>query len=504
MRFRTITVSSIVLALWMNTGSVYGGDFDQLLQAVYKIESNLTKMIEQETVARKTQIQKLERKIATTNKDKRSGGITDEQLVEVTSQMAALWAEVEGIKQALGKNSQQLASIDQNSWMEPEVSETQIAQLAEQLAVIDKHIETLVDSRNNKHSESSIKPSGPKTTVKGRMYSYGMVDFSDANSNQSEFALSRAYVTLKSKLNKSTSIRITSDFKSIDDKYNIILKYAYLDWKPTFTAGRAKLRFGLQATQYIDHMNKLWGRRYLDKTVSDGRKFLTSSDLGVSTIVGFGPKSKYGFVSLALLNGTSYSDVHELNNSKDINLVSLVKPLHQSKAFSKSTLLMQFYSGTQNKSLDDLMSIDTTATPLDTTITAVNSSDWKRQIVSVGGLLAWKSIADLGFDMNYITVGEGAGQDAVKKRGISLFATLYMKKLIEQANFMSTLNFFGRVDFYDPNTVNDNDRETYSIIGIESVPMKGFKVALNYRMTNYQDSTRDSKSKIYVNTLFKF
>ena len=38
-------------------------------------------------------------------------------------------------------------------------------------------------------------------------------------------------------------------------------------------------------------MNKLWGRRYLEKTIGDHRQFLTTSDLGAGLMVNLDPVS---------------------------------------------------------------------------------------------------------------------------------------------------------------------------------------------------------------------
>ncbi len=502
------TIKSTVLIILMFTmiglTKASAQDFNALLEAVDKIEASLAKLVQQEAATRDKQIAELKALIEERDAPATTGGVTEEQLIDIMTELAALRVEVAGLRRSLSDNADQLASIDPDSWVSPGASDEQVEMLAQRLASLDEKVETQIISQTKSPAKPVSKPSGPKTAVNGRLYSHGMVGFANGGEGESEFGLSRAYVTLKSKLSSFASLRVTTDFKAIDDKYNIILKYAYLDWAPGFASGYAKMRLGLQATQYIDQMNKLWGRRYIDKTVGDSRKFLTSSDFGISTIIAYGPKSKYGFVSLALLNGTSYSHVEEVNTSKDFNLVSLVKPLKNLKAFSKTTLLMQLYSGTQNNELDDIVNIDSSGTPWDTTTTIVGASDWKRQIVSIGGLLAWNSTLDFGFDMNFTTVGKGAGISAVKKRGLSFFGTFYLKKLITGSTFWSNLNFFGRVDTYDPNTGVDNDGQGLAIIGVESVPVKGFKVALNYRSESFQDDASDSDNMLYVSTLFKF
>ncbi len=517
----------MVISISLGGSSAFCQDFEQLLDAVNKIEVNLKKLVTSESVANELQFLKFQKKLdSLTNsisdqseltkikveleelklqnknliQEIKNSTITESQFMELFNEVEFSKAEIKNLKYLMDKNPTLLVSLEDGVLPENPSNNSRYEQLNNKLTVLNENIEALSTNQDKPAQKLSI----PKTTVNGRMYSHGMVDYSKDSDNYNEFALSRAYVTLKSKLSNYASVRITSDLRSIDNKYNIILKYAYLDWKPAFTQSHAKLRFGLQPTLYIDQMNKYWGRRYVEKTVSDKQKFLTSSDLGISTIIDFGPKSKYGFVSIALLNGTSYTQVQELNSNKDISLVSLVKPLKNLKAFSKSTLMIQLYSGTQNSNLDDITVVDTSATQFDTTVTEVGASDWKRQIVSFGGLLAWNKTLDVGFDMNFTTVGNGAGEATVKKQGLSFFSTFYLNKLVHDNTFFNSVNLFGRVDLYDPNRNNIDDSKTLGIFGIESVPVKGFKVALNYRFTNYEDETKDSDKTMFVNTLFKF
>ena len=121
-----------------------------------------------------------------------------------------------------------------------------------------------------------------ETTVGGRIYGYWSMDLTDGADYANEFGVSRAYIDVKSKLSDFTTLRVTTDLRQVDsyDGYTIILKYAFFDWKPKFANGAATVRFGLQPTHYIDNLHNLWGRRYLEKTISDLSGYMTSSDLG--------------------------------------------------------------------------------------------------------------------------------------------------------------------------------------------------------------------------------
>ncbi len=335
------------------------------------------------------------------------------------------------------------------------------------------------------------------TNVHGRLYAEWMMkttelvddNFADTIDGFNEFQITRAYVTVKSKLSDRTSVRITSDIKAKDGLYNIMLKYGYIDWKLAFGGEKMKMRFGLQPTPYIDAMNKVWARRYLSKTVGDLNKFLTSSDLGVSAIYALGSDKKLGVVSVSVLNGTKYSDTREMNKNKDINVFGKLSPLKGSENLKKSVLMAQAYIGTQNEDISPA---------------GVTAADYKRQLISVGGALVYKKLLDVGFDVNLLTLGEGPGDPDSKQSGLSFFGTLYLADLAPESKALRTLDLFGRVDLVDPDTETDNNAETTLIAGVECSPVKGFKAAVNYRNVSYEASGVDSEGALYVNTLFKF
>ena len=318
-----VAIITILAPLFIGT-TVQAQDFGQLLDAVDKLEANLKSLVQEETAAREKAIAELrkgagqsqssvdpgcrrmiKREVATlrTKIKGLASNQSNQELAAMANDIEFLKAENLFLRSALDKNAQQYVSVD-GEYAAP--NDETVAQLTRTVLLLNQRIEDMA-AEDKQPKQAASKASGSKTTVNGRLYSHGVVNFDDED-NHSEFGVSRAYITLKSKLADYASLRVTTDLRTIDDKYNITLKYAYLDWQPGFTSGMAKMRLGLQATQYIDQMNKLWGRRYLEKTVGDQRKFLPSSDLGISTIVGFGPKSKYGFASLALLLPACGSD----------------------------------------------------------------------------------------------------------------------------------------------------------------------------------------------------
>jgi len=331
------------------------------------------------------------------------------------------------------------------------------------------------------------------TKISGRLFSYWGMDLTDGSASANEFGLGRAYLTIKSQLSEFTSLRITTDLRQTKDSddnslYNIILKYGYIDWKPAFGNNSLKIRFGLQPTPYIEYQNKLWGRRYISNAVSGINKYLTSSDLGLSVNIALGAEGKLGQITAALFNGTSYSKLGEKNSQKDFNAYGRLNPFRENDDFKRTSILAQFYYGTQNIIISNL----------------VEASDYKRQLISVGGLLAYRNTFDIGMDLNWYTLGQGPLANDFSQSGLSVHATLYFTDMTDENSLLNTLNIFGRIDLNDPNTNLVSDGNNYLIAGIEIVPTKGFKTSLNIRSRSFERANTTTQKELFVNSLFKF
>ncbi len=330
-----------------------------------------------------------------------------------------------------------------------------------------------------------------ETKVEGRIYSNWTLNTTDGADNYNNFDLGRSYVTVKSKLSDYTNVVITMDLRSIDGYkgYTMILKNGYAAWKPKFADNYLTFTLGLQPTKYLDAVDNLfWGRRYVLNSTGDLNNFLTTADLGVTINTDLGKKGAYGSAGLAILNGTKYSDVIEKNKQKDINPYLIFNPFPNNADFSKSVVAAQFYSGTQNIAFGD----------------SLNAGDYKNQIASIGVELPYKKIFNVGCDLNWQTLGQGAGQDDLKKSALSGFGTIYLEPLVGASSYLRTLDLFGRVDKYDPNTNIDKDASTMIIAGVECVPVKGVAASINYRSTDFQADNVKTTSGIYFNSEFKF
>ncbi len=343
---------------------------------------------------------------------------------------------------------------------------------------------------------SAIPTHAADTQVGGRMYINWMLNRTKGADNANGFGLERAYIDVKSKLSDYTSARATMDLKQIDgyNGYTMILKYGYMDFKPKFSQGWVTFRFGLQPTLYIDNMQDLWGRRYALKVISDNKGMLTSSDLGAGLLIDLSHTKKYGFIQATVWNGGSYSDVTDKNKNKNFNAFLHLNPVPDNADFKRSTILGQAYVGTRNVAIDSTMS----------------GSDVKQNIFEIGGMLGYRNTFDLGLDLNFETLGKQVvnGTDTsfadFKSSGMSFFGTLYFKDFANDASPLRTLNVFGRVDVYDPNTDVSKDGETLVVGGLECAPSGNIKSSISYRVTSYQADNAESTKTLYFATLVKF
>jgi hypothetical protein len=345
-----------------------------------------------------------------------------------------------------------------------------------------------------------------ETTVEGRIYSSWWMNMTDTTmaydssaidlKGWNQFSLDRSYVTVKSKLSDYTSLNITTDLRDSKDEamgkfagYMIVLKFGYVDWKMNFAPEKVSLRLGLQPTRYLDAVdNLMWGHRYVLNSTGDLNKLLTTSDLGATVNYNIGDKGKYGYAGLSVWNGTSYTDLNEMNKSKDINPYVVFKPLAGNPDFEKTLVAAQFYTGTQNMVID----------------TSMKASDYKRQIVSIGANLAYKELFNVGGEFWSNTLGQGPNSDDHKSSAISMFGNLKFKSLVGESSPLRTLGLFGRYDIADPNTDTDDDGSSLLIAGVECTPIKGVAASLNFRNKSYQAEGAKSESYLFVNTEFKF
>ncbi len=338
-------------------------------------------------------------------------------------------------------------------------------------------------------------------------YSRSDVDFD----NYSAFSIQRAYLYAKAKLSEKTWGKVTVDVDPGND--DIRLKYAYINWK-LFSKESFDLstRLGLQGTPWIDEMNVVWGRRYLEKTPTDQLGMETSADFGLSFASNLGEEGKWGYAKLAFFNGTSFEDPSEDNPTKDINLAIFLTPLNANPDFAGSKIGFQVYSGTLNSYND---SVDV-------------KDDYKKSMISIMGNLHYRELFAIGLEydsytspqiLDVVDMGFGTWPNMSdnKVTAIALFGTLWLADLAENTPLLRTTNLFFRYMMVDPDAddheivppggINFETSANEFIFGAECKPIKGVAAALNYRAEKIKDIPgRDdiSNSYLYLNMLLAF
>lgn len=351
-----------------------------------------------------------------------------------------------------------------------------------------------------------------ETSVKGTIYANWGMNLTDGMDNYNAFTIGRAYFGAESKLSDYTFMRITFDIRpekfktsetSIIDSdgdtvklpkltaysgYGVILKYAYADWKIKPIAQVLKLRFGIQPTMYLNYMDGIWGRRYIEKNTGDLNEFTSTSDLGLSAFATLGPQGNLGEVGLSVLNGTKYSDFEDKNKNKDVNFFGKLTPFYNNGDFNQVAFFGQVYLGTQNRVI----------------AATESSSDWKRQIISVGSKLAYQKKIDFCFDLNFQTLGKGVDKADQKQRALSFWGNIYLNTLTPPNSLLKTLVLYGRYDQYDPNSDVVEDGYSLLLAGVECAPIKGVRASLAYSQKSPEAAGSVDDKGILLNTEFKF
>lgn len=351
-----------------------------------------------------------------------------------------------------------------------------------------------------------------ETSVKGTVYADWMLNSTSGANNYNAFTIDRAYFGAESKLSDYTNLRIVFDIRperfstsatrlfdsegdtvnvpslSAYSGYPVVLKYAYADVKIKPWAKILKARIGMQPTMYLYYVEGYWNRRYIEKSANDLNGWTSTSDLGLTALANLDKQGNLGEVGASVLNGTKYNDFVDKNNNKDLNFFGKLTPFYNDSNFSQVALFGQFYTGVQNVTL------------------AANESgsDWKRQIASVGGKLAYQKKVDFCADLDFQTLGQGLGNADRKQRALSLFGSIYLNELAPSSSLLKTLNLYGRFDSYDPNTKVADDGYSLVVAGLECAPVKGFRASLAYKQKSPQATGALDEKYVMVNTEFKF
>jgi hypothetical protein len=306
-------------------------------------------------------------------------------------------------------------------------------------------------------TKEAFKPSG-KAFV--NIYSNFHSSFSEG-SNSSAFEIERAYLGYDFKLSEHFSGKINIDVGNPGTgKLEMVayLKNAYIN----YTNDKFSASFGMIGTTAFKTQEENWGYRYIEKTFQDLYKMGASADLGVSASYKFTEWLKGDVI---IVNGEGYKLVQADNNYKAGAGITIT-PI--------SNLTIRGY-------YDILGTKD-----IQSTIVSFVGYDFGKATIG----------AEYNYQQNY---GNAVGKDY---SGFSAYATVKPFK---------DFKVFGRYD-YVSSVILEGETEAWNlskdggllIAGIEYQPVKGLKIAPNYRMNNPADKEKKQSNYFYINCDIKF
>ena len=141
-------------------------------------------------------------------------------------------------------------------------------------------------------------------------------DFSDDVQQNSAFELKRVYLGYKYKFDEKTSAKITYDIGKNDagSNYTAFVKIAQLDYK---LSSKVKLSMGMIGGKQFNDQEKVWGYRYIYKTLQDENKFGSSADLGVNAEIKLSDKLT---TNIFALNGEGYKNLQDFDGNQRVGL----------------------------------------------------------------------------------------------------------------------------------------------------------------------------------------
>ena len=297
-----------------------------------------------------------------------------------------------------------------------------------------------------------------ETTLGGLVffdYTYNLSNESDAFI---EFKFNRSYFTFEKSMSDGISYKFQTDMGYKEDGKNyIFVKNALVKWG----FGNGNLIVGLQGMNVFNVSEKTWGYRFLEKTPLDKNKLAGSADMGIGYAGHFNDLN----YSVLITNGGGYK-VAEDDKYKKVS----VQVFHGEKKLVK------------NDGYNFGLSYTFEGYDVDS-----NTSDSK-SLISVFSGFAGNGIR-VGGEFDLFTDG---GSD-VDSQIISAYGNY---------KFSDDLEGYLRVDKFDPDIDDENDYETYLIVGLSYHPIKGLTIAPNLRLL--KPELGDDLSLFAVNFEFKF
>lgn len=257
-----------------------------------------------------------------------------------------------------------------------------------------------------------------------------------------------------------TSVSATS---KTDMRYEAFLKTAYLDWKGIAPA--TTLSLGLVPYIAFNVQEGWWGNRYIYPTFMDQNGFTSSADLGA--LVNVAPSDMFQ-ATLGVTNGEGYKAPQDKNGLYRTALGIKVAPVKDFAIYAYGDYMPQ------DAGLDSAA------------------------LTTVALFAGYKMEDMFRVGIEYNAQMNQGGTDTCDVSGLSLYGAYTVMKPLEvfaRYDMLSSTNDWNKAK--DGNTV---------IAGVQYTPVSKVKVALDYQMFTYKNTSAYPKgsNKVYLNCEFDY
>jgi hypothetical protein len=283
----------------------------------------------------------------------------------------------------------------------------------------------------------------PTVTVGGVGYAQFAYHPTDTANYANNFDVTRAYINVIGRFAHGILTRVTPDiYRVADGSLSYRLKYAFVQWTPD--SGAIAFKLGMLNTPYVEWEEQLWDYRMQGTIAMDRNGYLSSSDFGFLVDGSWGNEAVS--MSAGVINGENYN-----------------RPL-----------------GDKGKDLSARVSVRLVPTDEMSRTGGLRLTGYGQTGKPTGGGVRQRLLGVLSYRSKMLTLaGVGAvTRDSAlttpvtperKGRVLSGFGVLRVPP-------SHKLQFIGRVDSIDPNTDEDDDRQTRFIVGI------GYQLTPNLRL----------------------
>lgn len=372
-----------------------------------------------------------------------SSGVSQAQLQQLQAQIAALQAQVQQLQ-----NDSQALQAQSDAQSEVNITQAQALEGAQKTQTsVDKLAKLVNDNK-----------------IGGRMF-FDLTNI-DKTSNGKDTAASgtgldvkRFYLTVDHKFNDIWSANLTTDFQysSAIGNTELFVKKAYVQgsFDPAFN-----LRVGAADMPWIPYVEKFYGMRYVENTLTDRLKYGNSSDWGLH---GFGNLGNNFNYAVSVVSGAGYKNP---TRSKGMDVEGRV-------AYTPNenfVVAVGGYSGKLGKETD-IQSAENTYTRANAMVAYADSN------FRVGG--EYFQAKNLN---NVLTVATD------KTSGWSVWGSVRVTD--------GGINVFGRYDDTDVRkTLDPTLSDKYWNVGVEFPVMKNLKLSTVYKYTHLANASDKKNDK---------